>query len=304
MYRIILIIFIFFALAGDLSWAAESRPLVDVAWLKPRVCAPSLVVLDLRRSPANYRAGHIPCAVNSNYYGNAWRIDIGGIAKKMPPVARLEALIGGLGISNDSHVVITGAGTDPFDAAEAAGAYLTLRYLGHDRVSILDGGQQAWAAEWDADIDTGPREPTPKTFRARPRPNIVAPREAVQAARARGAPLVDMRGHDHFLGVNTEAVLARLGTIAGARNMPMSWITKGGSLWFRSLDTLKTLFAAAGVPESGETIFFCNAGLESSLGWFVAHELMGNTAARLYDGSLAEWSADPTLPMDLKVPLK
>ena len=58
------------------------------------------------------------------------------------------------------------------------------------------------------------------------------------------------------------------------------------------------------MPVSGETIFFCNAGLESSLGWFVAHELMGNTAARLYDGSLAEWSADPTLPMDLKVPLK
>jgi len=33
----------------------------------------------------------------------------------------------------------------------------------------------------------------------------------------------------------------------------------------------------------------------AALGWFVAHELLGNRQARLYDGSMAEWSRDAAL---------
>ena len=48
---------------------------------------------------------------------------------------------------------------------------------------------------------------------------------------------------------------------------------------------------------NGKLILFCNAGLESSMAWFVAHELLKNSQAVLYDGSLAEWTKDESLPM-------
>tara|TARA_Y100000588_G_scaffold331721_1_gene369522 strand:- start:182 stop:508 length:327 start_codon:yes stop_codon:yes gene_type:complete len=100
-----------------------------------------------------------------------------------------------------------------------------------------------------------------------------------------------------FLGINKAWMLKRPGTLPGALNLPMSWLTVDDSLEFRSRENLETLFTAANIPSHGPIILFCNAGLESSMGWFVAHELLGNENAVLFDGSLAEWTKNPDLPM-------
>ncbi len=73
---------------------------------------------------------------------------------------------------------------------------------------------------------------------------------------------------------------------------------------FRGKSALSKLYAAAGVETSGKQINFCNTGHWASLGWFVSHELMGNEKARMYDGSMLEWSADKSLPTDQKVTLE
>ena len=59
-----------------------------------------------------------------------------------------------------------------------------------------------------------------------------------------------------------------------------------------------TLWNEAGIPLEGEQITFCNIGYLASLAWFTAYEVLGNREARLYDGSIVEWSADPELPME------
>jgi len=51
------------------------------------------------------------------------------------------------------------------------------------------------------------------------------------------------------------------------------------------------------VGKEDSPILFCNTGHWASVNWFVASELLGLKDARLYDGSMAEWSADPTNPM-------
>ena len=277
--------------------AENAGPLVDVNWLKPQVCGERLTVLDVRRSSEDYRAGHVPCAVHTDYYKDGWRTRKQGIPHMMPPIEQLEAVIGSLGIDNDTQVVIYGSGTGPFDAAETTSIYLTFKYLGHDSVSILDGGLPAWMAEWSADFDVDIYKPTPTAFIAHPQPNLLASRMQVVNVLGGETPLVDLRSHDMFLGVNRAWQLTRSGTIPGAINLPMSWLTVNAGLKFRESDQLKQLFAAAGPPLTGEGIFFCNAGLESSMGWFVAHELLENSQATLYDGSLAEWTKDVDLPM-------
>lgn len=289
--------------AGVPAEAGDVPPIVDVPWLQDRVCGPGLKVLDLRRSRQNFEAEHIPCAVHSDYYQGGWRATVNGVENMIPPVSRLESLIGGLGIGNDSHVVLVTAAVDMFSPAEVARVFVIFRYLGHDKVSILDGGIGAWTAEWDNDIEVGPASPEPVVFTAAPRDDMIATRADVEAAVADGTPLIDMRSHDHYLGINSTGVVVRPGTIQGAVNLPMMWIVVNEELLFRTPDQLRTLWATAGVPTDGPQILFCNSALESSIGWLAANMLLGNSQAKLYDGSLAEWSADAALPMELKVPL-
>lgn len=291
--------------AASLSARAEpAPPVVGVDWLAERVCEPGLVVLDLRRSRLNFEAEHVPCAVHSDYYNGGWRAVRGGVENMIPPTARLEALIGALGIGNDSHVVLVTAAVDMFSPAEVARVYFIFRYLGHDAVSILDGGIGAWTAVWDNDVEVGPANPEPASFNASPRPGMVATRAQVEAALGGPVALVDMRTRDHYLGINRTRVVVRPGTIPGAVNLPMTWLVVNEGLRFRPPDQIRRLWRFAGLAPDAPHILFCNSALESSIGWLAAGALLDNGDVTLYDGSLAEWSADPALPMELKLPLE
>lgn len=57
----------------------------------------------------------------------------------------------------------------------------------------------------------------------------------------------------------------------------------------------------AQVDPQGPQIAFCNTGHLASLGWFVSSEPLGNPEVRLYDGSMADWSRAPDLPIERKV---
>ena len=95
----------------------------------------------------------------------------------------------------------------------------------------------------------------------------------------------------------------RAGTLPGASNLPQSWFTVNDGGSFRSAAQLKELYQHAGVPTSGAQINFCNTGHWASLGWFVSYELLGNKQAKVYDGSMTQWSRNPKLPMVTKIKL-
>lgn len=81
-------------------------------------------------------------------------------------------------------------------------------------------------------------------------------------------------------------IAARVGTIAEAQNLLLTHLTQGGV--FKTTAARVALFAEMNVAAAGPTNCFCNTGHMASLGWFVAHELLGNSEARLYDGSMIE----------------
>jgi thiosulfate/3-mercaptopyruvate sulfurtransferase len=80
--------------------------------------------------------------------------------------------------------------------------------------------------------------------------------------------------------------------------MPYGYLTRDGGGLFVDRQTAAALWSQAGVPTEGEQITFCNLGYLASLSWYVAYEILGNKQAKLYDGSLADWSADESLPME------
>lgn len=286
------------------AWAAA--PLVDVEWVKANTGAPGVVFVDARGS-TDYLRGHIPGAVNTDYGKSGWRETRDGVPGLFPAdPANLAAHIGSLGIDNATHVVLVAPGANSSDMGTATRMYWTFKVLGHDNVSILDGGMAAYLAEVDGDknpvnpLEKGAAKPAAKTFDVALREEMLLDEADVQAALDGGAMAVDNRTADQYLGVNRHGKSKASGTIPAAVNLPQSWMTKNGGGQFRDAATLSKLYEAAGVPTSGAQVSFCNTGHWASIGWFVSSEILGNKDARMYDGSMTAWTA-AGMPMEQKV---
>ncbi|HEY7678837.1 MAG TPA: rhodanese-like domain-containing protein, partial [Candidatus Methylomirabilis sp.] len=127
--------------AADQARYANAHLLVDAAWLQTRLGDPGLRVVDLR-APRAYAGGHVPGAVNLRVE------EMGGTA-----VPALGDRLGRAGIAADHTVVLY----DDQAGLHASRLFLTLEYLGHDRVHILDGGFPAWSAAGGALTRAPPR---------------------------------------------------------------------------------------------------------------------------------------------------
>ena len=127
--------------------AGAAEPLVDAAWVKANIATDNVVFLDLRGNTRAFQAAHISDARWTSYGRHGWRAKINNVSGMLPPTAKLEALIGRLGIGNEDHVVLTPAGWDATNMGIATRIYWTFKVLGHDQVSILDGGMKFYLAD-------------------------------------------------------------------------------------------------------------------------------------------------------------
>ncbi|MCG7913214.1 MAG: sulfurtransferase [Candidatus Thiodiazotropha weberae] len=290
--------FILILLATALPLSAQ--PLVSVEWLQQNKNSPDLVLLDLQ-SNQNYLRFHIPGSINTEY-GN-WRTEKKGQPKLLHPVPIMEKLIGSLGIGNSSHVVLIPLGASAGDMAVASRVYWSFKVLGHDKVSILDGGLIAYAETRKYPLEKGNHQLKPTTFKADYRAQMNPDAKAVEQAVNSGALAVDNRTRAEYLGIYKGGAKERPGSLPGAVNLNYDWLTVNGSGKLHSVENLKQIYTAGNVPLQGAQINYCHTGNRAALAWFVSHELLGNHQAKLYDGSTQEWAADPTLPMDQQVRL-
>ncbi len=283
-----------------------AQPLVDTNWVKANLGKPGIVFLDVGgrlggSSKANFLRGHVPGAVWTDYLKGGWRVkDANGTVGMLPPTAKLEKLIGGLGIGNNDQVVIIPVGRRALDMATATRVYWTFKVLGHDNVSILNGGMTAYKKS-GGPLEKGATKIAAKSFKGNLRTDMLITKEDVKKASESGGVLIDNRPNNQYLGINKHPLAKRYGTIPNAKNLPENWITQNGGGSFRDKATLEKLYKFAGVPTTGPQITFCNTGHWASLGWFASHEILGDKDAKMYDGSMVEWAADKSLPMQTAV---
>lgn len=297
MIRLLPTLWLFLTLT--LSHAAQ--PLVTPEWLQSNKAHTELVILDLQPAQS-YQRYHIPGAVNTNYAD--WRRPSKArAAQVMTPAAELEKLIGELGISNDSHVILVTTGQSAGEIASAARIYWSFKVLGHDAVSILDGGLIAYADKRRYRLEKGTNKPQASKFKATLRPDYMPDAQMVVTALEKGALAVDNRSRAEYLGIYAGSGKERAGSLPNAVNLNYDWLTVNGGGKLQSLDNIKKIYSALQIPLNGPQINYCHTGHRASLGWFVSHELLGNKQARLYDGSTEEWAVDRSLPMEQKIPL-
>ena len=275
-----------------------SEPLVNSDWIEDKICKKGYIVLELNRSKNNYQISHIPCSVYTNFYDSGWRVSRNDIPLAMPEVEHLVEVIKNHGISNSHHVIISASGTGKYDAAEAAAIYFTFKYLGHEKVSILDGGFKEWKKKWDRDLETGFKKVNKGNFKAYVNENILANKSDVLKLIDKKGYLIDARSTDMYLGINMSFPALRNGTISNSVNVPNEWLLKNDTLYFQDKEKLELIYNYSGIKKKEGIISFCNAGLESALSWFVMSELLNFPNNKLYEASIAEWSKNENLPME------
>jgi thiosulfate/3-mercaptopyruvate sulfurtransferase len=294
--RLALALAVAVALAAHGAPAAARQPLVDAAWLQAHAGDAGLVVIDVRPAAA-YAAGHVAGAVSAPYASFGWRATVDGVPGQLPPPAEIQARIRSLGVSGASRVVIVPAGETAGDVGAATRVYWTFRVLGHDAVSVLDGGWRAWRAAGRPAATTASPPPRPGDFVARLRPELVADTGEVEAAMARGVRLIDARPPDQFSGAAKSGIVRAGGAIPGAVDAPLTEFYDAGAGRFAGKAEVAEIAAAKGVDTNAPAITYCNSGHMSSVDWFALSEVLGQAGVKLYDGSMAAWTADPARPV-------
>ncbi|MEY4171241.1 MAG: hypothetical protein RLZ94_2314 [Actinomycetota bacterium] len=281
----------------------DERTIVSAAWLREHAGDPRLVVLDARFSLDDeewgqraYLEGHIPGAVYANTATHLAGEIIPGVTGRRPfPDADVFAAQLGLwGIDESTQVVTYDADGGRMSAARV---WLMLKWMGHDRVAVLDGGWQAWlAAGGEVTSDVPERAST--TYPMRLRPELLADVDEVDAYRQRSRTCVfDSRGAEgyHGGGVYHDAVR---GHIAGA-GLADRANTTNADLTFRSPEELRAYYAELldGV-EPSDVIYYCGSGITAAQN-VLAMSIAGLEGSRMYVGSWSEWITDPTRPVEL-----
>jgi thiosulfate/3-mercaptopyruvate sulfurtransferase len=193
----------------------------------------------------SYRAGHLPGAVFTDLDRDLSGEPGANGRHPLPAAADFQAAMRRLGVTASRPVVVY----DDAGAMSAARGWWLLRYFGHPRVFVLDGGYRAWT-RGGRDVERGSgRPPVPGDFTARAGHMPVAGAE--DAARlAREGVLLDARAAERYRG-EVEPVDPAAGHIPGAVSAPTTENVDGHGR-FLAPDALRARFAALGIAPAGE----------------------------------------------------
>jgi len=272
------------------SLARFARPdlIVDTTWLAANLGASNLRIVDMR--PRGFAEGHVPGAV--------W-LDNNAIRNpKAPPTflptpAEFAALMGRLGISNTTRVVVY----DERGGLYAARLWWILNYHGHANVALLDGGWGKWAAEARA-TSTATTMPATAAFTVGRGTVGVATADDVKAAiNANGTRLIDARTQGEIDGKDLRGI-KRGGFIESST--PVYWedLLDATSRAVKSPAEVETVWRSKGVARNDQVIVYCQVGMRASYDlWTLA--LLGHDLSKLknYYGAWEEWGNRDDTPI-------
>jgi thiosulfate/3-mercaptopyruvate sulfurtransferase len=259
-----------------------------------------LVVVDCRFDLADksagrtaYEAGHIPAAVYADL-DNDLAAPVGPTTGRhpLPNAVLLAETFGRLGISEHSRVVVY----DTASGGIAARCWWLLRWLGNNRVQLLDGGFKAWQSSGFA-VRGGIEHRSGVTFTPSPRHELVLTTADLEEALARGegVTLVDARDAARFRG-EVEPIDPVAGHVPGARSLPFTDFLNPDGTWLdanRRTALWRGLFRS---PPASPWAVMCGSGVTACHLVISALEA-GLPEPRLYVGSWSEWIANRDRPV-------
>jgi len=263
---------------------ARPELLADTEWLAGRLDDPRVRIVDAR-SANEYAAGHIAGAVHIDGFGSSIpRAENGDMGSP----AEFARLAGGLGIGNDTTVVVYDTPTQRMGMVAWA-----LLYYGHQDVRILDGGVTKWLAE-GRPLTTRVRAVSPTTYVARTVEAVYCSLEQAQEALDRDDFVFwDTRSREEYEGTRAGfGATGRLGHIPGAVHLDWSELLDSKTRTLKPAGELQDMLASRGITADKQVAGYCGGGARGALGAFVL-QVLGYSRAQAYAGSFQQWSGQP-----------
>lgn len=243
-----------------------------------------------RPGKEEYDAGHIPGAVFVDVLGEL-ADKRSKLPMMMPPIDEFAETMSAYGVGEGTQVVLYDRGNH----AWAARVWWMLRVAGFNDAAVLNGGFQKWVAG-KRPVSTEPGEYPNAHFRPRPRPELLATKEQVlKSIGDKGVSIINALSPEEFRGEKTR--FPRSGRIKGSTNVYCQALIDPKTQAFLAEAELRKKFETTGALTGKQAITYCGAGIAASAD-ALALMLLGVENVAVYDGSMAEWTADPSLPME------
>lgn len=288
--------------------------IVDAKWLKEHAADKDLVIIDVRKNNEkhpNYNKGHIKGAVScplsnfreGRYYNTNLQKPIPGYfaaPKKYEETAKK------CGITNDNAVVFYAGGNKAKLYKDGPLAALVSMYYGKNNVAILDGGFEGYAkagGETSTEATTKEGNYQIKKF---DRGAYASLEDVDEAVTLKSAQFLDANGmgkpgKSHFKGDMTKPDPRRMaeGHLPGAKALHAKAfaVEKDGVFYLDTKENLTKKLKDAGIDTAKPVINYCNTGHLAAGTAFVEKFLLGMDA-KLYDGSMADYTATPNRPLE------
>lgn len=273
--------------------------LVDARTLHANLANPDWRVVDCRFDLTNpaageaaFATGHVAGAVYAHLDRDlsAPRTERSG-RHPLPSPESAAATFGRLGIDSRVRVVAY----DDSAGMYAARLWWMLRWLGHERVAVLDGGLAAWrAAGFPLVAESTPV--APRTFVPQPRARAVVNADELDGLlEGIACLLLDARAPERYEG-RTEPLDPKAGHVPGARNHPYVRNLGPDGRFLPPDELRERLLARLRGRAPSEVVSMCGSGV-TACHTLLALEIAGLPGGRLFPGSWSEWSRDPARPV-------
>jgi thiosulfate/3-mercaptopyruvate sulfurtransferase len=269
---------------------SEENPiLVTAQWVKDHQSDPKVVLVQVNFLKLDYDAEHITGA--RYLWPGSLAPDSPLGAMNLPDLKSAQQVVEGMGISNDSHVILYFVRNE---VSPTARIFLTFENLGmKGRVSLLDGGLEAWKK---AGFATTKELPIVKKGKFKPSSVgfIVDKDYVVKSLNSSSTVIVDARMKKFYDGEPVGN--PRDGHIAGAKNIFYQDMVDQSN-FFKATDQLQSYFTPVIDSKEKEIVTYCFIGQTASV-VYLAGRILGYNM-KLYDGSMQEWSRIKELPMEV-----
>ncbi|KAJ2890142.1 hypothetical protein IWW38_004295 [Coemansia aciculifera] len=293
---------------------APASRLVSAPWLRDNLN--SVKILDCswhlpffgRNAKEEFVSAHIPGA---RFFGIDEIKDLSkaDLPHMLPPPEFFSSSMDKFGISNGDHVVVY----DTAGVGPACRVFWTFHAMGHDRVSVLDGGLPAWVAEKYETESGDPQQvsnmPSSKRYTAQPVKDLLCDYTDVVgnieqlkvSGGSRGKQIVDARPNGRFTGKDPEF---RPGLSSGhmphAISVPFTEVTEAPDAANPQVQRLKSpqdirrVFESKGVDLDRPIIASCGSGVTASVLYFaLLNAGVSPHSLAVYDGSWTEYALNP-----------
>lgn len=283
--------------------------LVETDWLEENLDDANLRILDCTVYLPNYfdgsaaekveivsgrkhwEQGHIPGSASADFVPDLCDPENKDFMFPMPPAEQFAEAMSGHGVGEGTHVVLY----DDMLNVWATRVWWMLRAFGFDNAAVLSGGWKKWTLEGRPISTAAPNYP-PAQFVARPRPELIATKDEVLAAiDSLATCIINALDPEEYAGRGAIRY-GRPGHIPSSVNVSFLGVVDPDTHAFLKPEELREQFMKVGALNKDRVITYCGGAIAATSDAFIL-TLLGVDNIAVYDGSMTEWAADPSLPL-------